>query len=156
MADAFHEALTMPEADKRLKHHYNYEYTLRHTGFFWAKTFLQELLHIAPEITLPLLNFPLVKKAYDKAEARLLLLDYDGMYFIAVVCESFLTHCAPLGTLTPISRLPTLARPSQQVLQALTLLANDARNTIFIISGTPDHLSVSLLTTPFQDVTRPR
>lgn len=77
-ADAFIEALTMSEHDKRLKHHYNYEYTIRHTGFFWAKTFLQELLRIAPEITLPMLNFVQVKKAYDQAEARLILLDYDG------------------------------------------------------------------------------
>lgn len=77
-ADAFNEALTMSEHDKRLKHHYCYEYTIRHTGFFWAKTFLQELLRIAPEITLPMLNFVQVKKAYDQAEARLILLDYDG------------------------------------------------------------------------------
>lgn len=79
MADSFNEALMLSEADKRLKHHYNYEYTIRHTGFFWAKTFLQELLRIAPEITLPLLSFVQVKRAYEQAEARLILLDYDGL-----------------------------------------------------------------------------
>lgn len=78
-ADSFHEALMMSDADRRLKHHYNYEYTIRHTGYFWAKTFLQELLRLGPETTLPMLNFLQAKKAYDQAEARLILLDYDGV-----------------------------------------------------------------------------
>lgn len=87
-ADAFHEALSMSEADKRLKHHYNYEYTMRHTGHFWAKTFLQELLRLGPETTLPMLNFLQVKRAYDQAEARLILLDYDGAESASPLCDT--------------------------------------------------------------------
>lgn len=41
----------------------------------------------------------------------------------------------PLGTLTPISRLPSLCRPTPHLSQTLTTLASDARNTIFVISG---------------------
>ena len=94
-ADAINEVLTMGPADRKLKHHYSFKYALTHTGYFWAKTFLQEvrplfasvaissltafkLLRKGPEMQLPMLQFVPAKKSYQEAEARLLLLDYDG------------------------------------------------------------------------------
>lgn len=115
-ADAIYEVLSMSTAEKKLKHQYNFKYALTHTGYFWAKTFLQEMLRISPEIKIPQLSFTDIKRAYESAESRLILLDYDG-------------------TLAPISKFPSQAKPSPSMIFTLTTLCADPRNVVFVISG---------------------
>jgi trehalose 6-phosphate synthase/phosphatase len=57
-----------------------------------------------------------LKLDYDKAQKRLILLDYDG-------------------TLAPITKLPSEASPTKQLLDLLKALAEDEKNEVFIISG---------------------
>src|SRR5690554_7221277 len=57
-----------------------------------------------------------LQTAYKQADNRLLLLDYDG-------------------TLVPLVKRPELARPDSQLLQNLTGLACDPKNTVVVISG---------------------
>jgi hypothetical protein len=80
MVEAYQEILSMTFAEKKLKWQYNYKYTTKHTALFWAKTFLQELLRVPPEVSVPPLMqvWRQLKISFDKATCRLFLLDYDG------------------------------------------------------------------------------
>jgi trehalose 6-phosphate synthase/phosphatase len=53
---------------------------------------------------------------YQGARRRLLFLDYDG-------------------TLTPLARSPALARPTEKIIEVLTALSADARNSVIVTSG---------------------
>ncbi|KAG6329404.1 hypothetical protein ID866_9685 [Astraeus odoratus] len=57
-----------------------------------------------------------LKESYDRAKKRLFLFDYDG-------------------TLTPIVKTPSMALPSPDALLALTKLASDPANIVYIVSG---------------------
>ena len=57
-----------------------------------------------------------IKAQYDRAAARLILLDYDG-------------------TLTPLRKRPEAAVPDKAVRDTLTRLASDPRNTVAVCSG---------------------
>lgn len=62
------------------------------------------------------MNSGQILQAYQQAEHRLFLLDYDGV-------------------LTPIVRRPELAKPSNEVRELLRTLGSDPRNECVIISG---------------------
>jgi trehalose 6-phosphate synthase/phosphatase len=57
-----------------------------------------------------------ITKAYQAAQKRLLLLDYDG-------------------TLVEFAPTPPEAKPTAELIQILTNLASDPRNTVVVISG---------------------
>ncbi|KAI7884188.1 hypothetical protein K492DRAFT_143065 [Lichtheimia hyalospora FSU 10163] len=64
----------------------------------------------------PLLNVNLMTRAYQDAQRRLFLFDYDG-------------------TLTPIVSNPDDAKPTPALLDHLQTLCNDPRNTVWVVSG---------------------
>lgn len=61
-------------------------------------------------------NFDIIKKQYDKASKRLIILDYDG-------------------TLVRFFRDPLQAYPTPELMEILTELSNDPKNHIIISSG---------------------
>jgi trehalose 6-phosphate synthase/phosphatase len=88
----------------------------------WANDFLNALIEvreIQTRIEATLLS-PNARRdvltRYGESRRRALFLDYDG-------------------TLTPLARYPTLARPDDKVLGLLRSLAADPKNTVVIISG---------------------
>ncbi|PNS20707.1 Trehalose-phosphatase [Sphaceloma murrayae] len=72
-------------------------------------------LHKVEEVR-PELDYDIIKRYSTNASKRLFVFDYDG-------------------TLTPIVNDPGHALPSTDMLQVLTNLAEDERNTVWIISG---------------------
>lgn len=82
---------------------------------------------------------PIIRKemtdAYEKAEKRMLFLDYDG-------------------TLMPFQREPYMARPNERVLNLLEKLTSDPKNIVTVISGRDKttlnewlgHLPINLVT----------
>ncbi|PMD96692.1 bifunctional alpha,alpha-trehalose-phosphate synthase (UDP-forming)/trehalose-phosphatase [Siphonobacter sp. BAB-5405] len=122
MALAIEEALSMPvktqaERIKRMQTRIR-DYDVVQ----WADDFLTQLFNAKAQQNqweVRLLNVALRKELmdnYQKAQKRLLLLDYDG-------------------TLVPFAKFPDLARPSERVIELLSELANVPQNRIVIISG---------------------
>ncbi|KAF9917418.1 threalose-6-phosphate phosphatase, partial [Lobosporangium transversale] len=95
-------------------------HVLRHTAQFWAKSFIEELtLHASTwdqSTPTPYLDHDNIIDQYHKAKKRLLMFDYDG-------------------TLTPIRKTPGAAVPQEHMLKALSALAADPKNIVWIISG---------------------
>jgi trehalose-phosphatase len=120
VAHAMNEALQMSSEEKKIRHTLLLERIMKQTAQFWAKSCLDELLllvhtpdHFGPT---PLVRIPNLIQDYRTAQRRLCILDYDG-------------------TLTAIRRVPSAALPSKKMLDALKTLADDPKNTIFVVSG---------------------
>ncbi|KAJ3096221.1 threalose-6-phosphate phosphatase [Phlyctochytrium planicorne] len=120
VANAINEALIMTKEDKQNKHQQLYSHVTSRTAEFWAKSFLKEVLKVSkiPDQSnpTPVLDFDHISERYRTSKKRLLMFDYDG-------------------TLTPIRKTPNAAVPSPEMLQYLTVLAQDPDNYIFVISG---------------------
>ena len=88
----------------------------------WAEDFFDQLYKIKrkqSDFEFIFLDYPSKLKMIDsfrKAKKRLFLLDYDG-------------------TLVPFSALPENSKPPEAVLDVLTKLNSDKRNTVYVISG---------------------
>jgi trehalose 6-phosphate synthase/phosphatase len=88
----------------------------------WANDFVKELRSIKEqnkEILLKVVGerqLTQIKSAYDEADSRLILLDYDG-------------------TLSPFTKMPEDAVPSEQLLDLLRRMSADKRNKVVINSG---------------------
>ena len=124
IAEAIGRALAMdPDAQKRV----NATLKRRLSRFdvnHWAEDFMHSLLAIKEEqrnleskSIVPTTAEAIVAK-YKAADRRLLLLDYDG-------------------TLVPFSEYPSMAKPTDEVLEILTALAEDEGTTVVLISGSP-------------------
>jgi len=110
----------MSEGEKAHRQDELYEIVKRHTSHTWAAVLVKELLlkiggQMAAHHT-PFLDQAQLVQKYNSAKKRLLLFDYDG-------------------TLTPIVRVPSMALPSEETLEALTKLSEDPKNLVYIISG---------------------
>ncbi|RKP09640.1 glycosyltransferase family 20-domain-containing protein, partial [Thamnocephalis sphaerospora] len=121
VADAINEALTMSAEDKNTKHQHLYNHVATYTAEYWARAFVRELranLRMPGRGgTTPLLDGERIRTAYTQATGRrLLMFDYDG-------------------TLTSIRKVPGAAVPSAPMVEALTKLAADPRNDVWVISG---------------------
>ncbi|EPQ26903.1 uncharacterized protein PFL1_05538 [Pseudozyma flocculosa PF-1] len=120
VAKAIDYALRLTDDEKRARHDQLYHQVVSHTSHTWAAGLVKQLLvrliseHSA-HFTPPLDRDEMLAK-FGRARKRLFMLDYDG-------------------TLTPIVKQPEMAVPSQRLLDALKVLAEDPRNVIFIISG---------------------
>ncbi|KAG8854117.1 threalose-6-phosphate phosphatase [Tulasnella sp. 330] len=120
VAEAINHGLTMDVGEKIQRHELLYKAVTTHTTPMWAGVLIKSLLEkIGGENTAhqtPVLDRTLMGERYASAGKRLFMFDYDG-------------------TLTPIVKVPSMATPSRGTLTALTKLAADPKNVVYIISG---------------------
>jgi trehalose 6-phosphate synthase/phosphatase len=122
MAAAIARALEMPLADRRAVLE-RMQYRLQtYDVFAWAKDFFDTMDDVKKEqqvLKVRLINPAIadqILEKYRSASHRIMFLDYDG-------------------TLVPFSRYPETAVPGEGLLGQLRRLADDARNTLVIVSG---------------------
>jgi trehalose 6-phosphate synthase/phosphatase len=120
--EALLEALKMPEEEKKTRMEKMQQTLSKQTINKWANDFTIELASIRDKNIL-LMNKKIdanslieIKKLYQNATKRLIILDYDG-------------------TLVPIAKTPELAVPDKKLIDTLNLLASDKRNNVVISSG---------------------
>ncbi|KAI9013919.1 glycosyltransferase family 20-domain-containing protein [Phycomyces nitens] len=125
LANAIHEAVTMPEDVRKANHQKLYRYVTKYTAAYWGLSFVNELRRVCEEfgqrMSIPELNYTDVLTQAKKAtKKKLVLLDYDG-------------------TLTTTHKLPEFAKPSQTVLDHLKTLASQPDTYVYILSGRGRH-----------------
>ncbi|KAF9293443.1 threalose-6-phosphate phosphatase [Mortierella antarctica] len=120
VARVIYDAMHLTKEDKAGRHRQLLDHVLAHTAQFWAKNFISELIlnvgtwdQSAPT---PYLNLAVIVEKFHSSKKRLLMFDYDG-------------------TLTPIRKTPSAAVPQEHMLMALSALANDPANIVWVISG---------------------
>lgn len=135
LADAMNTAITMPDAEKQMRHEKHFRYVSTHDVAFWAQSFIGDLQRTCREHSRSRcyrlgfgLGFRVVRLgsnfrklstehivwAYKKSNRRAILLDYDGT----------------MMPQTSINRTP-----KSDVLTVLNTLCNDPKNVVFIVSG---------------------
>ena len=122
VADAIHQALTMPEEEQIQRSKLIANRLKRYNVNTWAEDFIDRLDHIksmqdelqTKQITEG--NRATIIHHYKHADTRLLLLDYDG-------------------TLTSFKRKPQEASPDTEILNLIERLNRDSKNRVVIISG---------------------
>lgn len=120
--DAILQALTMTEEESRKRLNKLQNRISRQTVEKWANDFVKELLYIKElnkEIHQKIMSkrqAAQIKKLYEQASSRLILLDYDG-------------------TLVPFDVNPEDAVPSDDLLKLLREMIKDKKNKVVINSG---------------------
>ncbi len=120
--NAILQALNMPEDEKKERLKKMQNSISKQDVKKWAKDFVDELLDIKTrnrEILQKVVGkrqLNQIKKSYDDAETRLILLDYDG-------------------TLAPFVKNPEDAAPSEKVIELLKKMSSDSKNKVVINSG---------------------
>lgn len=116
------QALTMPKREQRIRLNNMQKRISTQTVKKWANDFVKELLYISKqnnEIFQKIVGkrqLSQIKKEYDQAYTRLILLDYDG-------------------TLSPFVKNPEDAVPSKELLNLLKKMTADKKNKVVINSG---------------------
>lgn len=125
LAHALHEALTLPERERRLKHQRLFQYVKKYTGAFWAQCFVKELQQIEKNVKTQDVYKPMqsllrlgvdVLPEMQLRQRRLFLFEYEG-------------------TLVEPVALPDLAIPTVAMIQFLQRLSSDPQNYVYIMSG---------------------
>ena len=122
VAASINEALKMPLTEQRSRMVYMQRRIANYDILKWINDFLSSLMDIKKEqeqLKVNLLKEETTLRLIDdfnKAQKRCILLDYDG-------------------TLAPYQKVPSLAVPSEELLQLLDKLSADPANEIIIISG---------------------
>jgi trehalose 6-phosphate synthase/phosphatase len=122
VANAIHEALTMPILEQRSRLSYMQRRIADYDVQRWINDFMDQLIMTKKDqetLKVNVLKEDHVKKIvadFNSAAKRCILLDYDG-------------------TLAPYKKLPSLAAPSEELMQLLKQLTADPSNEIVIISG---------------------
>ncbi|CAI5467532.1 unnamed protein product [Closterium sp. Yama58-4] len=135
VADAVNSALTMGEAEQEMRHDKHYKYVRDHHVGYWAHSFVSDLQRtcrehshlccygigfglgfrtVALDPNFRKLQTDLLVRSYQRAQSRLILLDYDG-------------------TMMPQTSINKT--PGQDVLDVVQRLSSDPRNTVFVVSG---------------------
>ncbi|CAN6469824.1 unnamed protein product [Victoria cruziana] len=135
VAEAINTAISMPEAEKQLRHEKHYRYVSTHNVAYWARSFMQDLERsckdhqrrrcweigfglqfrvVSLDPSFRKMSIDHIASAYRRTKSRAILLDYDG-------------------TVTPESSIDK--RPSEEVIRILNKLSADPRNIVFIVSG---------------------
>lgn len=135
VSDAMNLAITMPEAEKQMRHEKHYKYVSSHDVAYWARSFDQDLdrackdhflrrcwgigfglgfrvVALGPNFRK--LSVECIVSAYKKTSSRVILLDYDG-------------------TMMPQTSIDKA--PSKEVISVLSSLSSDPKNIVFIVSG---------------------
>ena len=122
IAQAFADALTMPEKEQIERNRAMQERIKRYDISRWAKDFIYKL-HETAKVEVGTMPEPMPDKTrgeltdqFQKARRRLLLLDYDG-------------------TLVPFAETPEKAKPDAELLKLLAELNNSDKNEVVLISG---------------------
>jgi trehalose 6-phosphate synthase/phosphatase len=114
------EALEMDQEDMISRNKIMHERLKRYNVEFWAKEFLTRLNAVEHQVISKdddeYLDINDLKQHYQKANKRLILLDYDG-------------------TLVSFTKTPSQAYPSRKLKNLLTDLANHEKNDLVVISG---------------------
>lgn len=134
-AEAMHEAISMSDHEKELRHEKHYRYVSSHDVAYWARSFLQDMERtcadhfrkrsygiglgfgfrvVALDPNFRKLSMDDIVSAYERAQCRAILLDYDG-------------------TVMPQNSL--IKSPSSEVISILNRLCGDKNNVVFIVSG---------------------
>lgn len=122
VANAIHTALAMPLIEQRSRLSYMQRRLTEYDVFKWINDFLDQLTITKKEQEALKVNILREEDArrmvadFEKAQKRCILLDYDG-------------------TLAPYQKLPSMAAPSNELLDLLTNLTNHPDNDVVIISG---------------------
>ncbi len=122
MADTIAFALTMPLEEQKQRMQAMQKRLEEYDIVQWVNDFLDQLAKIKKDqekMQVKLLDIKAIQKIkndYSKADKRCILLDYDG-------------------TLTPLTKIPSDAFPSNEAMKLLHELAEDKRNEVVIISG---------------------
>ncbi|KAI9727349.1 MAG: threalose-6-phosphate phosphatase [Chrysothrix sp. TS-e1954] len=120
VAQDIHRALMMSNNDRRAQSTRLYNHVSLHNVQTWADNFLHRLSNTAAmygeTVMTPPLDRQSLRARYQASKCRLFMFDYDG-------------------TLTPIVTDPASALPTNQLLDALKLLAANPKNQVWIISG---------------------
>lgn len=117
MAQAFYDAVTMPEADRKARMRAMRERVLPFSTETWARDFLTRLKSIRHDTDVKVASpRKLAQEIAANPKPIRLYLDYDG-------------------TLFPIVRVPDMAVPDQSLRQLLTRLARHPRCDVHIVSG---------------------
>jgi len=116
------QALDMPLEEKVSRNKIMNHRIQRYNVYFWADEFINALNRTVEEQPTTTFQTSIKKdefkleNAYKDSDKRVLFLDYDG-------------------TLVDFSSRPEQAKPDMELLELLTDLANDPRNTVVIVSG---------------------
>lgn len=122
IGEALRESLLMPVGEQQRRIGIMQERLRRYDVVRWAGDFVDNLIgmrQVQKEFNSKLLTDVVRKnliQRYTSAGRRLLFLDYDG-------------------TLVPFMRRPSLASPTSVVIEMLSRLAADGRNSVVLISG---------------------
>ncbi len=122
LARSIDEGLSTGVEDRKKSIASMFERIMKYNVFRWAEDFVSQLSLTMVRQDRDRKRFLIDKKfrevelQYRTASKRLLLLDYDG-------------------TLTAIKKMPDLALPDQELLDLLTALKKDPKNTVVIVSG---------------------
>jgi trehalose 6-phosphate synthase/phosphatase len=122
VASAIDTALNMPLIEQRSRLSYMQRRLKNYDVFKWMEEFLNCLIETKKEqesVKVNLLKETTIAKIqedFNNASKRCILLDYDG-------------------TLAPYQKVPSLALPSDDLLQLLKELSTDPANELIIISG---------------------
>ncbi|KAG6004325.1 hypothetical protein E4U43_000757, partial [Claviceps pusilla] len=120
IAEKINSALTMPDDERKRMQDRLYSHVTTHNVQTWINKFIRKVCSVLGESNTsnatPLLDRAVLLSNYRSAGKRLLMFDYDG-------------------TLTPIVREPSAAIPSNRIIQSLRRLAEDPKNSVWIISG---------------------
>lgn len=133
--EAMHEAISLPDDEKHLRHEKHYRFINSHDVAYWSKSFLQDMERtcaehfrrrcwgiglgfgfrvIALDPNFRKLSTDTIVAAYTRSKSRAILLDYDG---------------------TVMPQLTIDKTPSREVISILNILCKDSKNTVFIVSG---------------------
>lgn len=116
------QALDMPLEEKVSRNKIMNRRIQRYNVYFWADEFINALNRTVEEQPTTTFQTSIKKdefkleNAYKDSDKRVLFLDYDG-------------------TLVDFSSRPEQAKPDMELLELLTDLAKDSRNTVVIVSG---------------------
>lgn len=120
VAEKIHLALTMSAEKRMAMQNSLYRHVTSHNVQSWITKFVRKVYTVLGDSNLvnatPLLDRALMLSRYRSAGKRLFMFDYDG-------------------TLTPIVSEPSAAVPSERIINALRVLADDPKNAVWIISG---------------------
>jgi len=122
VADGIHKSLVMPLIEQRSRLASMQRRIAEYDVQKWINDFLDQLMITKKEqeaLKVNILHEEDISKMvthFEKAQRRCILLDYDG-------------------TLAPYQKLPSLAVPSQELIELLTTLTSDEENEVVIISG---------------------
>jgi len=122
MADAINSALRMPLEEQKNRMTVMQKRLAEYDVVQWVNDFLDQLQKIKREQKkqqVKLIDGNVIatlRADFDKAKKRCILLDYDG-------------------TLAPLTKIPSEASPTNELLDLLKALSYDQRNEVFIISG---------------------